>query len=433
MSAAALLAADEARTARVALAAQRAGPAPREARSSLTAPESWLTAWFGGGAVKSGATVSEHTAFNVAVVRACIDVRALLVAMLPVKVYLRTPKGPEEQRDHAVARLLRGRVSDSQTSFKWRYASQVCHDLGGNAYSRIVRDRYGAPESIRFTKPADIAPRWNPDTEVLAYEHKGRVLTRDEVLHIANLSTNGLTGRSPLADLREVVGLAMTAEEFTARTFANGNRKPGVFTAHPGVSDLSKAKAAAEAYHTQYGGAQNAGKAPFIVGYDWKESGFSNADAELMALRKFSLEEVARVYHLPLHLLGATGPTLGSGVEQLNRALVDYTLAPLCANWEAEMNTTLLTEQEQDEGYYVKFVVDALLRGNPLQRAQVYQILRSIAAMDVNQIRRLEEWGEYPDGWAGDPRLPMNNQGGIATAASGAPASGAATEPTAAP
>lgn len=397
--------------------------AGRELRSSLTDPAAWLSSWFGGIASKSGASVNENTAFNVSAVRACIDFRAMLVAMLPLRLYRRTATGPEEQRDHPLSRLLRGKVNESQTSFKWRYAAQVCHDLGGNAYARIERDRFFSVQAIRYARPAHVEVRQHPDTEAVAYAYKGRLVGAAEMLHVANLSTNGITGRSPLSDLREVVGLALTAEEFTSRTFANGNRKPGVFTGAPNV-DLAKAKAAAEAYHREYGGAPNAGKAPFIVGFDWKESGFSNADAELMAMRKFSIEEIARVYHLPLHLIGSTekATTWGSGVEQLNRGLVDYTLAPLCANWEAEMNTTLLTEQEQEDGYYIKFIVDALLRGNPVQRAQFYQTMRSIAAMDVQQIRRLEDWTEYPDAWAGDPRLPMNNQGGIAAPAGAAAA-----------
>lgn len=394
----------------------------REIRSSLTSPDGSLLQAFGSLASKSGASVSENTAFNVSVIRACIDVRALLVAMLPLKVYQRTARGPEEVRDHPLARLLRGRVNPHTTSYKWRYLSQVSHDLGGNAYSRIQRDRFFAIEAIRWTKPSDIVPLHNRETEAVAFEFRGQRLGTDQVLHVANLSTNGITGRSPLADLRESVGLALTAEEFTARTFSNGNRKAGIFVQPTG--DAAKAQQFLDFWTKNYSGAANAGKTPFLFGVDWKDAGFSNADAELMSIRKFSVEEIARVYHLPLHLIGSTekATTWGSGVEQLNRGLVDYTLAPLCANWEAEMNTTLLTEQEQDDGYYVRFVVDALLRGNLQQRAQVYQIMRNIAAMDVNQIRRLEDWTEYPDGWAGDPRLPMNNQGGLAAAPAGATA-----------
>ena len=395
--------------------------------SNLTAPSGDLLAALGGGPTKSGASVNENTAFNVSAVRACVNFRANLIAMLPVKVYQKTSSGPVEQRDHPLARLLRGRVSAAHTSFKWRHCSQVCFDLGGNAYSRIYRDAFYEVTRIVWKKPGDITPLENSRTDEIGWRVAGQGdLYAHEILHVANLSTNGRTGRSPLADLRESVGLALTAEEFTGRTFANGNRKPGVLVGGP-TMNKDKADAFLDFWLKHYAGAQNAGKSPLLFGgMDWKDAGFSNADAELLGMRKFSIEEIARVYQIPLHLVGSTdkSTTWGSGIEQLNQGLVDFLLAPLCENWEAEMETTLLTEQEQAEGVYIKFSVDALLRGSPETRAKVYAIMRGIAAMDVNQIRQLEDWQIYerPDGVFDDPRLPMNNQGGQATPARAAAA-----------
>lgn len=408
-----------------ALAGMSAGRALRrgEARSSLTNPADWLLAALGGGPTKSGASVSENTAFNVSAVRACINLRANLLAMLPLKVFRRTAAGPAEQRDHPLSRLLRGRVSGAHTRFKWIHSSQVCFDLGGNAYSRILRNAYEEIEAIVWQQPSAVEARYNKLTGDTSFRLTGLagtgLLPRWEMLHIANLASNGITGRSPISDLREAVGLALTAEEFSARSFANGNRKPGILLGKEGMTP-TKANEIVSFWMSNYAGAANAGKMPLIWGTDWKDMGMSNQDAELLLTRKFSIEEIARIYHLPLHLIGSTdkATTWGSGIEQLNQGLVDYTLQPLCTNWEAEMNTTLLTEQEQEQGYYLKFSVDALLRGSPETRAKVYQIMRGIAAMDVNQIRRLEEWPEYaqPDGVFDDPRLPMNNQGGGGTA-----------------
>jgi HK97 family phage portal protein len=387
------------------------------------------------GPTKSGASVNENTAFNVSIVRACVNFRANLLAMLPVKVYRKTASGPEEQRDHPLARLLRGRVSPAQTKFKWLHSSQVCFDLGGNAYSRVLRNSYAEPQAIRWLKPSEITPLENKTTGATAYRvHGVGDLPAEEMLHVANLSTNGFTGRSPLFDLRESVGLAMTAEEFAARSFANGNRKPGVINGAPTWND-QKAQSFADFWMKNYAGVGNAGKTPMMYGgATWAEAGFSNDEAELLGMRKFSVEEVARVYQIPLHLVGSTekATSWGSGIEQLNQGLVDYMLGPLCANWEAEMNTTLLTEREQEDGHYIKFTVDALLRGSPASRAAFYQIMRGIAAMDVNQIREKEEWPLYPDAWAGDPRQPMNNQGPRAAAdpSAAVPAGQAAGEQT---
>lgn len=387
----------------------------RSATSSLTTPEPWLLAAINGGPTKSGASVNENTAFNVPAVRACVGFRAGLVSSLPLKLYRKTATGPKEQRDHPLSKMFRGRVSPAQTKVKWMSCKQVAFDIGGNGYSRVYRDTYADLTAIRWLKAGDVTPLENKATGAVAFDVQGMGrLQQWDVLHFANLSTNGITGRSPLSDLREAIGLALTAEEFTGRSFSNGNRKPGVLVGGQGMT-ATKAQEFLSFWMKNYAGAPNAGKSPLLFGgMDWKDAGFSNADAELLGMRKFSIEEIARVYQIPLHLVGSTdkATTWGSGIEQLNQGLVDYMLGPLCEAHEAEMDTTLLTEREQEEGYYIKFAVDALLRGSPETRAKVYQIMRGIAAMDVNQIRRLEEWEEYPDGWAGDPRQPMNNQGG---------------------
>jgi HK97 family phage portal protein len=398
----------------------------REVRSGATSdlvnPSAWLLNALGLGVAKSGATISENAAFNVSCVRRCVDLRAMLIAKLPVKVFRKTARGPEEQRDHPLARLLRTRVSAARTSYKWRYVSQVCFDLGGNAYSRLVRDSFEDLQAIVWTKPSEIRPLYNETTDAVAFEHRGRRLAQHDILHLANLSTNGVTGRSPLADLRESIGLALTAEEAAARSFSNGNRKPGVLV---GGQNMTQAKAQefVQFWMQNYAGTANTGKTPLIFGgVEWREAGMSNHDAELLLTRRFSVEEICRVYHIPLLLGGDanSASAWGSAVEKIMRGLVEFTLDSLCVNWESEMNTTLLTEREQEEGYYVKFMLDALLRGSFADRARIYQTMRGIAAMDVNQIRELEEWPLYPDSWAGDPRLPMNNQGGQAAPATAA-------------
>lgn len=405
--------------------AMRAEP-PAESRSvsGLSQPGAWLLHAFGS-STKSGANVSPELAFNVSAVRACVGLRASLIATLPLKLYQRTAAGPVEQRDHPLARLLRGKVAPGQTSYKWRASSQVCLDLGGNAFSLVARNGYAEPVALRWLRPSSVTPLEDRATGAIGWRISGseRALLEHEVLHVANLSSDGRMGRSPLSDLREAVGLALTAEEFTARTFANGNRKPGVLEGGPAMTK-TKAEEFQRFWFEHYAGAANAGKSPFIWGgVSWKDAGFSAQDAELLGQRRFEIEEIARVYQIPLHLIGSTekATTWGSGIEQLNQGLVDYMLAPLCANWEAELKTTLLTEQEQAEDYFIKFNVDALLRGSPETRAKVYQIMRGIRAMSVNEIRRLEELSEAFDNGANNLDWALNGQGSLGGAPGGPP------------
>jgi HK97 family phage portal protein len=413
-----LLLADEARSDRALGSQVRQLMQGREERSTsnLASPSADLLNALTGGPTKSGASVNENTAFNVATVRACIDLRASLLASLPIKVYRKTATGPEEKPDHPLARLFRGRVSPSQTRYKWVHSSMVCHDLGGNAYSRAHRDQYADIARLQFTLPAAVTMLESKATGAIGYRLSAvrGDLQQWEMLHVANLSTNGLTGRSPLTDLREAVGLSLTAEEAHARSFANGNRKPGIIVGKEGMTP-AKANEFLGFWTKNYAGAANAGKMPLIWGSDWKDMGMSNADAELLMTRKFEKEEIATVFRIPLHLVNSTEKSVsgyGANIEQLNQGLVDHVLSPLCVNWEGEMNTTLLSERDQDEGYYVKFNVDALLRGSAETRATIWAKLREIRAITVNEIRRSLELPEAADTGANNLDWPMNNQGG---------------------
>ncbi|MDE2618889.1 MAG: phage portal protein [Sphingomonadales bacterium] len=398
--------------------------APREARaaiSDITNPDLWLLHALFGGPTKSGANVNENTAFNVPTVRACIDIRSDLLAVLPLKVFRKTARGPEEQRDHPLARMFRGRVSPGMTSFKFRKTMQVSHDLGGNGYARVHRDAYFQPVRIVWKRPTEITPLENPATDEIGWRVLGQGdLAAHDILHVPNLSTNGRTGRSPLFDLRESVGLSLTAEEFTSRTFSNGNRKPGFF-----IPPLAWKKAQADDFAEQWAkhqsGAANAGKNAIIGGgMTWQDAGFSNQEAELLSVRKYSKEELAEVYRIPLVLVNSTEKSTsgyGANVDQVMQGLMDFTMYPIYANWEAELNTTLLTEREQEEGYYFKFMIDALLRGNPTVRAAFYEKMRGLRAMTVTEIREREEMPEAPDLGANNLDWPLNNQGGGGTPA----------------
>lgn len=387
----------------------------RSAPTGLKSPADWLTTLFGGTS-KSGAIVSEATAVNVSTVASCVNVLAQSIAMLPIKLLRKDGGSIAEATDHPANYAVRYQPNRLQSSYRWRAYLQTCLGLGGNGYGIVRRNGYFEPEAIEWVKPCDIAPMLvepkKSQPARMVYRYQGETLQDYEVLHVRGLSTDGLVGASPISLLRESIGLSLTAQEFAARTFLNGNRRAGVFEGSPETT-REKAQAWLDFWQANYGGAGNAGKTPVLFGgLSWKDAGFSSEDAELLLTRRFEVEQIAGFYRVPLHLLNTTekATTWGSGIEQLNRGFVDYTLAPWLANWEEELDRTLLTRKEQEGGYFFKFNVGALLRGSPEQRAKFYEIMRRIAAMDVNQIRELEDFDLYPDAWAGDPRMPLNAQ-----------------------
>lgn len=381
------------------------------ATSSLSNPAEWLLAL--GGTTRSGAKVSEDTAFNVSTVSACVNILAQSVAMLPLKVYRTTPMGAEEALDHPLAPLLKRKPGAAQTSYQWRAWCQTCLGLGGNAYSRIFRDTFAQVQRIEPLKASDVEPRLLPSGE-LAYRVNGerRLLAAYEVLHLRALSTDGYVGRSPLHDMRESIGLAMVAEQFSAATFANGNRQPGVIKGPPTMS-REKALEFLKYWQEQYAGTGNGGKTPmFFGGVEWASAGFSNHDAELLSARRFQVEEIARVYRVPLTLLQSMekSTSFGTGIAELSRGYVTYTLNPWLVNWEQELEDKLLTEAEKSAGMFVKFNVAALLRGSPLEQAQKAEVERRARLITVNEYRAQCDLNEFPDTGANSPDWPLNAQ-----------------------
>ena len=245
----------------------RARSAWRELRgiqtSSLSNPADWLLAL--GGTTRSGAKVNDDTAFNVAAVSACVNILAQSIAMLPLKVLRKTATGAEEATDLALYSLLKRKPGAAQTSYQWRAWCQTCLGLGGNAYSRIFRDRYADVERIEPLKAAEVSVKLLPSGR-LVYDVRGAGLLQDyEILHLRGLSSNGYVGRSPLHDMRESLGLAMTAQHFTAGTFANGNRQPG-FIKGPLNWTREKAEEFKRFWEANYAGALAAGKNPALFG-----------------------------------------------------------------------------------------------------------------------------------------------------------------------
>lgn len=405
-----LLAEDEARSGRVALALQQRAREQRDVISNLKSPAGWLLDALGATS-KSGATVSENTAFNVSVFSACTNILGQSLGMLPLKVYRKTATGAEEAADHPAAPLLKRKPGPGQTSYQWRAYKMTCVSVGGNAYSRIVRDEFFQPRALLPMVPAETRPELLGDGRLI-YRYRNDVLQDFDVIHLRGLSSNGYTGRSPLHDMRDSLGLAMTAQEYTSRTFLNGNRKAGIFEG-PASMDRPKAEEFKKFWEANYAGMANAGRNPMLFGgITWKDAGFSNQDAELLMSRRFEVEEISRAFRVPLHLLNSTekSTTWGSGIEQLNRGFVDYTLLPWTTNWEQELEDKLLTEEEKAQGYFIRFNLGVLLRGSPETRAKFYEIMRRIRAMDVNQIRGLEDWNEYADTGANNPEWPLNAQ-----------------------
>lgn len=224
------------------------------------------------------------------------------------------------------------------------------------------------------------------------------VLQAEDVLHISGLGYDGLVGYSPIAMAKNAIGLAVACDEYGASFFANG-ASPSAVLEHPGV--IKNPERLRTAWQQAYGSGNSHKVAVLEEGTKYTPISIPNNEAQFLETRKFQIEEIARLYRVPLHMVGDLDHATFSNVEHLSLDFVKYSLDPRLVRWEQAMQKDLLSEAEKGQ-YFVKFNVEGLLRGDYASRMQGYATARQNGWMSTNDIRELEDMNQVPAEEGGD-------------------------------
>ena len=248
---------------------------------------------------------------------------------------------------------------------------------------------------------------------------KGTVkLQPPDVLHIPGLGFDGLVGYSPIAMAKNAIGLSIAAEEYGSKFFANGATPSGILE-YPGtVKDPDRVR---ESWNAGFGGSSNAHKVAVLEeGMKYTPISISPNEAQFLETRKFQIDEIARMFRVPPHMVGDLDKSSFSNIEQQSLEFVKYTLDPWVSRWEQSIARRLFSEEEKKK-YFVKFNVDGLLRGDYQSRMQGYATARQNGWMSANDIRELENLDRIPAEEGGDlylingNMLPLKNAGAFAS------------------
>ena len=242
-------------------------------------------------------------------------------------------------------------------------------------------------------------------------------LDPSEVLHIPGLGFDGLVGYSPIAMAKNAIGMAIACEEYGAKFFANG-AAPGGVLEHPGtIKDPQRVR---ESWQSTFGGSGNANKIAVLEeGMKYTPIGISPEQAQFLETRKFQINEIARIFRVPPHMVGDLEKSSFSNIEQQSLEFVKYTLDPWVIRWEQSIQRSLLSKEEKTV-YFVKFNLEGLLRGDYQSRMNGYAIGRQNGWMSANDIRELENLDRIPAEDGGDlylingNMLPLQNAGAFA-------------------
>ena len=383
--------------------------------------------FFGG--TTSGKRVNEMSAMQMTAVYSCVRILAEDVAGLPLHLYRYTDNGSKEKAiEHPLYRLLHDEPNPEMTSFIFRETLMTHLLLWGNAYAQIVRNGKGEvlglyplmPNKMSVDRDTD-GKLWYTYTRSTdeAPTMKGSTVKLHpyDVLHIPGLGFDGLVGYSPIAMAKNAIGMGIACEEYGARFFANG-AAPGGVLEHPGtVKDPQKIR---DSWNSVYRGTGNAHKVAVLEeGMKYTPIGISPEQAQFLETRKFQINEIARIFRVPPHMVGDLEKSSFSNIEQQSLEFVKYTLEPWVIRWEQSIMRALLSTQEK-EMYFVKFNLEGLLRGDYQSRMNGYAIARQNGWMSANDIRRLENLDQIPKEDGGDlylingNMLPLSSAGAFA-------------------
>jgi HK97 family phage portal protein len=370
------------------------------------------------GGTTSGKPVTERTALQMTAVYSCVRILAEAIAGLPLHLYRYTGSGGKEKAvDHPLYRLLHDEPNPEMTSFIFRETLMTHLLLWGNAYAQIIRNGKGEVVALyplmpnKMTVDRDEEGRlWyiytRSDEEAPTMEGSTVKLPPYDVLHIPGLGFDGLVGYSPIAMAKNAIGLAIATEEYGAKFFANGAAPSGVLE-HPGtIKDPQRVR---EAWQSQFGGSSNSGKVAVLEeGMKYTPISISPEQAQFLETRKFQINEIARIFRVPPHMVGDLEKSSFSNIEQQSLEFVKYTLDPWVNRWEQSLQRALFSDAEKPVLFF-KFNVDGLLRGDYASRMQGYSTARQNGWMSANDIRELENLDRIPAEMGGDLYLINGN------------------------
>jgi len=361
------------------------------------------------GSTTSGKTVNEKTAMQTTAVYACVRILSETIASLPLHIYRHSENGKEKALQHRLYRLLHDEPNSEMTSFVFRETLMSHLLLWGNAYAQIIRDGRGNVVSLYPLLPDRMTVDRTSMGDLFYEYHKESgsvILRKEEVLHIPGLGFDGLVGYSPIAMAKNAIGMAIATEEFGARFFSNG-ASPGGVLEHPGV--VKDPKRIRDSWNEVYQGSANAHRIAVLEeGMKFQPISIPPEQAQFIATRKYQLNEIARIFRIPPHMIGDLEKSSFSNIEQQSLEYVKYTLDPWVVRWEMSLQRALLTEKEKQE-YFIKFNVDGLLRGDYQSRMNGYATGRQNGWLCANDIRELEDLNRIPEDLGGDLYLVNGN------------------------
>ena len=375
---------------------------PENPSTNLANPAQWLLDWVSGGSSAAGIPVTEDRAMGVPMAYACTRVIAEALASLPCHIYRRRPgvKFADVAPDHWAQPLISAAPNPLQTAFTWHELIAVHALLWGNHYSAIDIDNRGDVVFLPLL-PWNVTVRVTSDGKRKVYiarlsDGSEKEFREDRILHIPALGSDGLIGISPVRRLRNMYGLAIAAENFGSKFFANDMR-PSVILETPAKMNEAAQKNLVNSLYEKFSGAENKWKVLVLEeGAKMHTVQMPLEDAQFLQTRQLQSSEICAAFKVPPHMVAMTEKTTswGTGIEQMDIGFAKHTILPWCRKIEQEYARKIFAGTD----FFAKYSLEGLQRGDIKTRNEAYGIQIQWGVRTRNEVRELEDLPPLPDG-----------------------------------
>lgn len=378
-------------------------------------PLSLARLFSGSGTSKAGIYINEHTALFNSAVFACNRAISESIAMLPRDLMEKSNSISRNVTDHPVYKIITKEANPIQTSYKFFETLQHHILASGNGYAEIQRKRNSSDVVALWPLPPDrVSPecitREDGELDIIYHvslkDRTVRTLPKENILHIPGLGFDGLVGYSVIHFMLNTIGLGQALEEYGSLFFKQGAGIGG-YVSVPDSFDWDQIQNLRKHYSITNEGLDNSHRFKFLYeSAKFVPTSATPDQSQMLQSRVFQIQEIARFYRMPLHKIQEVSnkPSYNS-LEQFNVEFVNDTLLPGITNWEQELNRKLFLEPK-DENKYIKFNVNAILRGDLAARSSFYRTLVMSGIMTRNEARALEDLPPIEGG--DDLMVPLN-------------------------
>jgi HK97 family phage portal protein len=344
---------------------------------------------------ESGIIVDSDTALTLSAVWRAISIISQTISTLPLSLYRKLSNGDRELLvDHPAIQLINN-PNELATPILFKEALQTSVLTWGNGYGYITRTRSYEPKELKPLDPQKVTVRTEGKSVFYDVQGLGTGIDSERILHIPGLSFNGITGKSPIEVARNSLGGGLAVQKFGNKFFANGAKSSGILK-HPGRLGDKGIENLRRSFDKKM--AKDEGGTMILEeGVEYIPLTIPPDQAQFLASKKFTVEEVARWFGVPPHLLSDLDRSTFNNIEHQGIEFVQYSLMPWIKRWEEELARKLLREDEKKDHFF-RFNINGLMRGDAKTRAEYYRLMLDLGVLNINEVRNLEEFNDIPGG-----------------------------------